>query len=314
MIDSSSAASEPIAWLSGKWLPLSQIGVGVFDAGFMQGATVPEQLRTFGGRLFQLDRHLDRLARSLAIVGINPGLRRDELAAIATDVAARNHLRLTAGDDLGLTIFVTPGTSGPFEAYASHRGPTVCIHAQPLPFGQWADKYRAGESLVVTDIEQVPPSCWPAELKCRSRMHYYLADKRAREIEPGARALLLDGQGHVTEASTANVLAYFAGEGLVSPPPEKILPGVTLSVLHDLAVQLGIPFLHRDLFIDELAQADEVLLASTSPCVWPVTRVNQQPIASGRPGPVVARLHAEWRDLVGIDIVEQAQRFAKRVL
>jgi branched-subunit amino acid aminotransferase/4-amino-4-deoxychorismate lyase len=304
--------AEPLAYLNGRWLPLSQAAVGVFDIGFVQGVTVPEQLRTFGGKLFRLEQHLDRLERSLAIVGLNPGLRREDFAEIAATLVEQNFKLLDPADDLGLTLFVTPGASAAFSQFAPRRGPTVCLHTQPLPFVTWAEKYRTGDALVVTDVRQVPAACWPPELKCRSRMHYYLADLQANQIEPGARALLLDERGRISEASTANVLFYFRGAGLVSPPKEMILPGVSVAVVEELAAQLGIGFTHRELTVADAVQADEVLLCSTSPCVWSVTRLNGQPIADGQPGPIAARLRVAWGQMVGIEIDWQAKQFAAR--
>jgi len=312
MPDSPPASTEPHAWLNGRWIALSQAAVSVFDGGFVQGVTVAEQLRTFGGRLFRLEQHLSRLARSLEIIGVDPGYSLAELAGISNDLAARNYALLDHADDVNLTIFVTPGPNPAYAAYAGHRGPTVCIHAQPLAFGHWADKYRTGDSLVVSDIRHVPAECWPTELKCRSRMHFYLADQQARRMEAGARALLLDERGFVTEASTANILVYRAAEGLVSPRKEQILPGVTVAVIEELAGQLGIPLVHRDLPVDEVASAEEVLLCSTSPCLWSVTRLNGRPIGNGRPGPISARLRAAWNEMVGIDIEAQALRLAGR--
>jgi branched-subunit amino acid aminotransferase/4-amino-4-deoxychorismate lyase len=288
------------------------VAVSVFDGGFMQGVTVAEQLRTFGGKLFRLDMHLDRLERSLEIVGVDPGMAREDFARIAGELAAQNHRLIDPADDLGLTIFVTPGPYAAYAAVASHKGPTVCLHTQPLAFANWAEKYRTGDALVVTGVQQVPAACWPPELKCRSRMHYYLADREAREREPGARALLVDEQGRVTEASSANILLYRQAEGLISPPRERILPGVTVAVLEELAPKAGIPFSHRDLTVADVAAADEVLLCSTSPCVWSVTRLNGQLIRDGRPGPIAQRLREAWNRMVGLDIEAQAGRFAKR--
>ncbi len=303
---------EPLAYLNGRWLPLSQAAVSVFDGGFLQGTTVAEQLRTFRGELFRLDLHLSRLARSLEIIGVDPGLPLTELGQIATELAEQNRKLIEADDDLGVTIFVTPGMSTTYAAVAKQQGPTVCVHTQPLSFGTWAQKYETGESLVVTDVVQVPEQCWPAELKCRSRMHYFLADKNARELEPGARALLLDERGFVTEASTANVVVHFKDQGLVSPPKEHILPGVSVAVLEELAVQVGIPFGHRQLTVADVASAEEVLLCSTSPCVWSVTRLNGRPIADGKPGAIAKLLREAWSQMVGVDIEAQALRFAAR--
>jgi branched-chain amino acid aminotransferase len=309
---STTTMPEPIAYLCGKWLPLSQAAVSVYDLGFVQGVTVAEQLRTFGGRLFRLDQHLARLARSLSIVGIDPLLPMAELAEIAETLATQNHKLLDPADDLGLTMFVTPGPPASFASWTGHSGPVVCVHTQPLPFANWVKKYETGDALAVTSIVQVPDQCWPAELKCRSRMHYFLADREANQLDPGARALLLDQEGHVTEASTANLLVYDPQVGLISPPRERILPGVTVAVISELAAQLAIPLVRRDLTVDEVASAREVLLSSTSPCIWSVTRLNGQPIGDGTPGPIAERIRQAWNKMVGFDVVAQAQRFAKR--
>jgi branched-chain amino acid aminotransferase len=303
---------EPLAYLNGRWIPLSQAAVSVFDSGFVQGVTVAEQLRTFGGQLFRLETHLDRLSRSLQIIGVDPGLPLAELGTIATELVEQNRKLIDPADDLNLTMFVTPGPYGAYAAVAGRAKPTVCVHTQPLPFGQWAEKYRTGESLVVTDVMQVPDKCWSPELKCRSRMHYYLADRQARQREPGARALLLDERGFVTEASTANVLVYCREEGLVSPPKEHILPGVTIAVVEELAGQLGISFTSRELTVGDFSRANEALLCSTSPCVLSVTRLNGQPIGDGQPGSVGQRLRDAWSQMAGLNIESQAQRFASR--
>jgi branched-chain amino acid aminotransferase len=209
--------------------------VSVGDAGFVLGATVAEQVRTFAGKLFRLDEHLARLAHSLEIVGLQSGMTPDQFVAVAEELVARNYTLLTPGGDLGLSIFVTPGTYPTYAAGEEPGTPTVCLHTYPLPFHLWAEKYREGQTLVTTDVEHVSPRCWSAGLKCRSRMHYYLADKRAAALDPHARALLLDAQGFVTETSTANLLIYHAGRGLASPPSAKILRGISLGVVRELA-------------------------------------------------------------------------------
>lgn len=302
--------TEPLAYLNGRFVLFAETAVAVTDAGFVQGVTVAEQLRTFGGKLFRLDRHLARLSRSLHIIGVSLDIA--ALGAIAEELAAKNHALLAAGDDLGLTMFVTPGVYGSYAALAGHQGPTVCVHTQPLPFATWVEKYERGESLVVTRTRQVPADCWPVELKCRSRMHYYLADREAAAMQPGARAVLLDHEGFVTESSTANVVAYSAREGLLSPPAEKILPGVSVATLAELAAELQIPWTNRPLLPQELAAADELLLCSTSPCVWSVTQFDGRPLGDGRPGPIAKKLLEAWGKRVQIDIAGQARQFANR--
>jgi len=308
--------SQQLAFLNGRWVGPDELHVPIYDTGFVLGATVTEQLRTFGGRLFRLESHLERLSRSLDIVRIDPGYSVDEFHAIAEDVVAKNHSLLAAGDDVGVGIFVTPGAYPPLASGAASE-PMVCVYSYPLPFGLWANRFESGQTLRVSDVAQVSPRSWPPELKCRSRMHYYLADLHAHEVEPTARAVLLDHDGYVNEASTANVVMYRHDEGIVSPPRSRILPGISLRALVGLAEELNIPCVERDFRPEELLAADEVLLTSTSVCVLPVVRIDGQTIGGpsagkGRPGPIYRQLLAAWSKEVGVDIAEQARQFAKR--
>ena len=126
------------------------------------------------------------------------------------------------------------------------------------------------------------------------------------------RALLLDDRGRVVEASTANVILYRREEGLVSPPAEQILPGVSIAVVAELARELDLPMRHREIFPEDVASADEVMLSSTSPCLLPVVSFNRRSVGSGRPGEVFRRLLTAWSEHVGRDIREQAVRFRQR--
>ncbi len=303
--------NEPKAYLNGQFVPASAAVVPVYDSGFIQGTTIAEQLRTFAGKLFRFDEHYRRLLRSLEMIGVELDLSREQLCEVADRLVKENHSRLADGDDLGLAIFVTPGPY-PTLAPVGEMGPTICLHTYPLPFQQWAGKYTQGESLLVSDVRQVPGECWPAELKCRSRMHYYLADRQAASVDPGARALLLDADGFVCEASTANVVAYFKDEGIVSPLSEKILPGISVSVLAELAKGLGIPFSQRNITADQLSLADEIILSSTTCCLLPVVRLNRRSVGNGRPGSVFGQMLEAWGKAVGVDLMQQATRFQTR--
>lgn len=306
----------PLAYLNGRYVPAAEAVIPVTDAGFVQGVTVSEQLRTFGGKLFALDEHLQRLRSSLEIVGVTLTPTWDELRAAAEKLAAHNRALLADGDDLGLTIVVTPGIyltyRDPIAADSVPPGPTLCLHTYPLPFGLWADKYERGEALATTSIQQVPAACWPKHIKVRSRLHYYLADRQAAAHDPPARALLLDAAGHITETSTANVLVCRRGEGLLSPRYDSILRGISLGCLPKLCQAHGIAIGERDLTPDDVYEADEVLLVSTPYCILPVTRFNDRPIGDGRPGETFRRLLAGWGVAQGIDIAAQAKRFAHR--
>ena len=296
----------PIAYFNGEWIAHDQLRLPIEDLGFQLGATIVERMRTFQSQAYRLDEHLQRLRHSLQVVGWDAERLVPEVAAATVELLARNAKLLAPGDDWGLAVFITPGRT------TDAAQPTVCVRGYPLPFADWAAKFQAGVELAVVDIRQVPDNCWPSELKCRSRLHYYLADQQAAAKTPGARALVLDQDGNVGEATTANVVAHFASSGLVTPPREKVLPGVSQQVLFELADELNISHAQRDLTPVELATAAEVFLTSTSVCMLPVVRIDGQPVGQGRAGPIYQRLLAAWGEQVGVDIPGQAERFSRR--
>jgi branched-chain amino acid aminotransferase len=294
------------AYLNGAWVEARDVAIPVGDLGFVLGATVVERLRTFNARPFRVEEHLARLKHSLEVVGWNAepltAEVRDAIAAFV-DVNAEH---IAPGDDWNIAAFVTPGMT------ADAAQPTVCVHGGPIPFSAWAHKFDLGVEVCITEVRQVPQNCWPSELKCRSRMHYYLADQEAARRCPGARAVLLDQRGFVGEASTANVVAYYADRGLVTPRLEGVLPGISQQMLFELADEFGIPHSEADLLPEELTAADEVMLTSTSICMQPVVKQDGKPIASGQPGPIYRKLLAAWSKKVGVDVPAQARLFALR--
>src|SRR3569833_153019 len=126
--------TEPLAFLNGRWLPASQATVNVYDAGFVLGATVSEQLRTFGGKLFKLDEHLDRLSRSLVTIGGDPGMPWAQLHAAAECIVTEIFSLLPATSDLGLSIFAPPGAYETLAPAGIADRPTLAMHTYPLPF------------------------------------------------------------------------------------------------------------------------------------------------------------------------------------
>ena len=284
------------AYYNGEYLTKGEISIQLDDVGFVLGTTVSERLRTFAGAVFRLDDHLERLMQSVDTVGLSDAVDLVEIREAVNEVANRNLDPSTGLKDLGIAVLITPGSS--------LSGPNLIIYADPLPFTQMSTWYQHGVQLCTTDFKQVPSTSWPAELKCRSRMHYFLADRQAREKRDGARALLLDQRGFVAEASTANLVAYSESQGLLSPHRENILPGISLMMIEELATELGIPFSYRDFTPAELSKMDEVMLCSTSPCVWSVVSVDD--VTWQNSGPVMTRLQTAWKEALGLDFVEQA--------
>jgi branched-subunit amino acid aminotransferase/4-amino-4-deoxychorismate lyase len=303
--------SVPLAYLNGEFLPEVDARLPFYDSGFVMGTTVTEQLRTFAGSLFQLDVHLSRLFQGLETIGVPSPLSRDEMSQRAEELVAANKRWLKAGDDLGLCIFVTPG---PYHTMAP-RGttkPTIGMHTYLLPFHLWETQYAQGVRLLISDVQDVPASCWPRQLKCRSRMHYYLAEQEVQRKIPGARPLLVDEDGFVTETPTAGLICYFQTTGLIAPPTSKTLASTSWHYIRKLAQSEGIEVLERNLTPQDVASATEVMLASTPYCLLPVVEFQNCPLGSGKPGPMFSRLISTWGTRVSVDIRAQAASYRDR--
>ncbi|MFO1020566.1 MAG: aminotransferase class IV [Planctomycetales bacterium] len=306
--------SEPIVYLRGEFMPASQAGLAIFDAGVVLGATVTEMTRTFGHKLFRLQDHLGRLSRALRYVRFETGLDLPKWTEISEKILQHNKQFIGPDDELGMIHFVT---AGEYKTYAGMAGrqanstPTVCVHTFPLPFELWAEKFEKGQHLITPSIRHVPPQCYDPKMKYRSRMHYYLGDKEAQVADPNASALLLDLDGNVTETSGANFLIVENGS-IVAPTLRNTLPGISRATVRELAGELGIPFVERDFQVYNVINAEEAFTSSTPYCLLPVTKINGLAIGSGRPGPITKKLLDAWGQKVGVDIRKQMLEGAMR--
>jgi branched-subunit amino acid aminotransferase/4-amino-4-deoxychorismate lyase len=323
---------EPLAYFNGQIIAASQARLAIYDAGFVLGATITEQTRTFGHRPWRLADHLHRLLRSLEAARMDVDLSKEQWISISKELIEHNARFVHQRDELGLIQFVTPGEYPTYAGMAAAGGarsagfslspdglkpalrsaaPTVCIHTFPLPFEVWAERMRRGAHLVTPPVRHMPPECCDPAIKHRSRFHYYLADQQARLVDPQASALLLDLAGNVTETSTANFLMVEKGT-IVSPTMRNILPGISRQVVIELATRLGIPFAQRDFPIEAAMKAQEALLTSTPYCLMAVTQINGTMLSDGRPGPIFHRLLTAWSQEVGLDIACQIEEGAQR--
>jgi branched-chain amino acid aminotransferase len=306
-----------LALLNGRMIPAAELTIPAYDAGFVLGATVSEQLRTFGGKLYKLDEHLARLQRGLQITAIDADYTEEQLAAWANELVAANHKLLDPADDLGLSIFLTPGPYATLAPPEVPRRPTLGMSTYPLPFHLWDDKYETGERLATSDVRQVPAASWPRELKCRSRMHYYLAELDVRRREPGARPLLLDEFGQMNETPTANVVGYLGSADagyLIAPQGSGVLPGISEAAVRAIAERLGVADGGgRSLTpVEAIRTLGELWITSTPFGMLPVVQLDGDPIGDGCVGAVYKKLLAAWSNEVGVDIAAQARRFARR--
>ncbi|EGF29175.1 aminotransferase class IV [Rhodopirellula baltica] len=253
------------AWGVREWRSFDQISLPISDLGFRQGVTAVERLRTYGGMVFCAEQHLLRLRETLRLLKIENGPSTGQLERLIEECLKLN-AKLVRQVDVGMTIWVTAGSSK-FD-------PTWAVHLNAIDHEAVANRQMHGQPIVITSVVQPPMESWPRQAKVRNRLHYYLADLEAKQVDPDATGMLLDLDGSVTESSVANVAIVCEGR-LVVPPVKKVLKGVTLDLLRGWAIEHGIRCLESPLMPDDLHAADEILLAGTDTGVWFASKCGQ---------------------------------------
>ena len=281
---------EPIALLNGAILPQARATLALHDAGFVFGATVTDLCRTFCGVPYLWTEHLARFRRNAAATYINVPYSNEQITTWAMELIDHNN----EDRELALVLFATPGPLGYYLGESGGAGdasPTFGMHTFALPLDRYRGLIEHGAALVVPSVHHVPAECVDPRIKQRSRINWWLADREARRIQSGAQALLLDTTGHVTETAAANFLIVRDGV-VISPPRDRILNGISLSVVEGFCGRLGIALEFRPIALADALAADEAILTSTPYCVIGVREINGTPLPW--PGPVMRRLIETW--------------------
>lgn len=279
---------EGIVYVDGRFYAPGEASVSVFDHGLLYGDGVFEGIRIYNGRIFKLERHVERMFRSASSIGLDPGLTPAQMGEIILETAARSGLRdgylrplFTRGEgDLG----VDPRTS---------KRPTVIVICSTI--NPYVGKAESGVRLIVASIRRNPPQTLNPNIKSLNYLNNVLAkaEANARHADD---ALLLDLRGNVAEASGENVFVVREGK-LYSPPTTTNLQGITRETILELASGV-LPFEERYFDVPFLTSSAEAFLTGTGAELLPIIAVEDARVGDGLPGPVTRRLQRAYFDLV----------------
>lgn len=273
----------PLVYLNGEFLPPERAQVSVFDRGFVFGDGVYEVIPVFGRRLFRLGHHLARLERSLAAIRLANPLDAAAWEAVFTRLIGENGVA-----DQSIYLQVTRGVAPRDHAFPAGATPTVFAYAQELKYPPPAAVAGGVAAVTAADIR------W---LRCDIKAIALLANALLRQqaIDRGAAEAILIRDGLVTEGAASNIFVVRQG-ALVTPPNGPfILPGVTRDLVLELARAHGIPAREEPLPEGALYAADEIWMTSSTREILSITRLNDRPVGTGRPGPVHAKLFALYK-------------------
>jgi branched-chain amino acid aminotransferase len=293
------------AYFNGRFALETDIVIPYRDRSFNRGDGCFDMTRTFDGRIFRLEEHVERLYRSLRYLSIDIGLEPKEMIAITEQVVERNEPLRAAAGDWWVAQRISRGVDAIGDEGWTHTGPQVIVDCTPLPLRKRAAHFRDGIDVAVASIRRTPPSMLSPRAKTHNYLNLILADREVKTARPEAWSILLDERGNLCEGVGSNIFVV-RGDRVYTPREQYVLPGVSRRTVIEQAGQLGIPCEERDLDVYDAVTADEVFLTSTSLCICGVRSVNGQAIGDGGvPGPITRRLTEAYVALVGTDFVAQ---------
>jgi branched-chain amino acid aminotransferase len=288
---SSHDVGTPTIWLDGKWCDRNSAVVSVYDHGLLYGDGVFEGIRTYGGKIFRLKQHLDRLYDSAKAIWLTIPMSREELAGVTEEAVRRSgiaeayirHIVTRGVGDLGLDPRKCPR-------------PSVLIIVDTIKL--WPEQvYEAGLS-VVTAGTPIPQR---ESLSPRVKSLNYLAHILAKieGIHAGAdEVLMLDSAGFVAEGSGQNIFVVKGGHLKTPPVYAGILKGVTRDVVIELANEAGYPVEETILNRYDVYTGDEAFFTGTASEVVAIRQVDGRIVGSGKAGPITRDLRARFQALV----------------
>ena len=276
---------EQIVYLNGSLVPRSQAVISPFDLGFLYGYGLFETMRAYSGRIFRLEKHLERLLKSAKALSLP--LDAFDLKRACHDTLKANKLKEAR---IRLTVSLGEGEAAP--DLPRHPKPTVLVTAaRYVPLSD--EVYRKGYKAVVSTIDQDSQSPL-SHLKSANYLNHILARREAK-ASGADEAILLNERGFLCEGSTSNIFLV-SKKNLITPGEESgCLPGITRQVVIELAQGLGISLARREVRLEELLHADEAFLTNSIMELMPVAEVNGQRIGRGK---VTERLMQAYKETV----------------
>ena len=281
----------PIIWLDGKWCDRSTAMISVYDHGLLYGDGVFEGIRAYGGKIFRLTEHLERLYDSAKAICLTIPLSRDELVATTEEALRRSGIH-----EAYIRPIVTRGVGDLGLDPRKCARPTLMIIVDTIKL--WPEQvYEAGLN-VVTAGTPIPQR---ESLSPRVKSLNYLAHILAKleGINAGAdEVIMLDSAGFVAEGSGQNIFVVKHGRLKTPPPHAGILRGVTRDVVIELAAKAGYPMEESMMNRYDIYTADEAFLTGTATEIVAMRQLDGRLIGSGKAGPMTRDLRARFQALV----------------
>ncbi len=277
--------ADPV-YLNGQFLPLAEAGISPLDRGFLYGDGVYELVPVYSRKAFRLDEHLTRLQATLDGIKLANPLDPAGWRAVIE--------KLIAGapwDDQSIYLQVTRGADNKRDhAFPpASVAPTAFAFASPLV--TTAPEVRAKGVAAITVGDQRWARC---DLKVISLLANILARQQA--VEAGCAEAILIRDGFMKEGAASNIFVVKNGVLHTPPKTQLMLPGITYDLVLELATCYGQPLKVAEISENELRDADEVWMTSSTKEILAITTLDGHPVGNGKPGPFGEQMFQWYQD------------------
>jgi branched-chain amino acid aminotransferase len=279
---------EGIVYVDGEFYLPSEAKISVFDHGLLYGDGVFEGIRFYNGRIFKLDEHVERLARSASLIGLELPLPKEKIKEVIIRACAKSHLT-----DGYIRPLVTRGVGDLGLDPKKSKGASLVVIVSTINL--YGSKHTTGLNATIASVRRTPPASLNPNIKSMNYLNNILAKSESNQRGTD-EAILLDVDAYVAEASADNI--FVVKDGTIHVPPTNTnLIGITRGTILDLA-KGRYPTKVEKFKVDFLLKADEVFITGTGGEVAPIVEVDGQKIHDGKPGPITKDLQARYFELV----------------
>lgn len=296
------------AYVNGEYLPDEKATISIHDRGFTNGEALFDSTRTFGGRVFKLEDHLDRLRKSLNYAELDGPRIVTEARDAVGGVVERSRAEIESADDVMVNIYVSSGVSNRRVADRSGRH-TLVVSLRPLEHAVMAPLYDSGIDLGISLSVKHFQGSVDKRVKTTSRLGAIRGRwKASRAIAAaGDRSgwtVVFNDDGSISEAGGANV-SLVEGKTLVRPMRHDALEGISLETAGDIARDAGMQVEERTIWLYDLINADEVFITASSFQILPIASIDGIGLSPKREA--FKRLLQGWFEVAGMDFVAQSR-------
>ncbi len=276
--------SSQLVYLNGEYLPLSEAKVSVLDRGFIFGDGVYEVIPSYGSKALRFEHHMQRLQNSLDAVRIKNPLSNSQWKTIIDKL-----IENTDSQDQYIYLHITRGVASRDHRFPEETKPTVFVMSSVLNAVD-PELLKTGVTAVTLDDIR-----WQyCNIKAIALLPNILLRQQA--VDKGAVEAILIRNGNITEGAASN--AFIVIDGVIKTPPKdhKLLPGITRDLIVELAKTHDMPIEETTISEREFLAADEIWLSSSTKEILPVTKINDQQVGDGKPGPIWKEMFQNYQD------------------